>query len=140
MRFCYLFVLPLLALSACSSTPERAEDAAPTEQQAADNTDKCLDNPELAKSWGDCNVKHVLFDEAGSLASCRKLAPKAKAGALNFELQVKKDGSVKYARAKPSSKYPKLEGCIVRVMKRLKFAAPPEGKEPVITVPYQLAP
>jgi outer membrane biosynthesis protein TonB len=138
MRFFYL--LPFLALAACSSAPERATEAPQTEQQAADNTDKCLDNPELARTWGDCNVKHVLFDESGSLSSCRKLAPKAKSGALTFELQVKKDGSVKYARAKPSSKYPKLEGCIVRVMKRLKFAAPPEGKEPMITVPYQLAP
>jgi hypothetical protein len=139
MRFPF-FMLPLLALLSCSSSPERVADSPAPEKMAAISTDKCLDNPELSRTWNDCNVKHILFSEAASLAACRKLAPRAKAGALNFELQVKKDGHVKYARANPRSKYPKLEGCIVRILKRLQFATPPLGKEPVIMVPYQLEP
>ncbi len=137
----YVLFLSLFALAACSSsTPERAENASDTEQVAAENTNNCLDNPELARTWGDCNVKHTLFDAAAPLAACRKLAPKAKAGNLNFELQVIKGGKVKYAKAKSKSNYPKLEACISKVLKGLKFAEPPTGKEPVITVPYQLEP
>jgi len=139
MRIAYL-LLPLLILSSCSSSSDVESDASATEEQAANSTDKCLDNPELSRAWGDCNVKRTLFGEANALAACRKLAPKAKKGSLNFEVQVQKDGKVKNAVARPKSQYPKLEGCIVRVLKRLQFAAPPSGKEPVITVPYQLEP
>jgi hypothetical protein len=138
MRF--LPLVMVLALTACSSSTERAPEAPLTEEQAAEQTDQCLDNPELARSWGDCNVKHTLFLEADALAACRKNAPKAKSGVLQFELQVKADGKVRSAKAKSKSKFPKLEKCLVGVMKKLQFAAPPSGKEPVITVPYQLAP
>jgi len=140
MRFSLFSLFSVLALSACSSSTERASEAPLSEQEASVNTDACLDNPELSRSWGDCNVKHTLFLEADGLAACRKLAPKAKAGSLNFELQVKSDGKVRNAKARPKSKFPKLEACIVKVMKRLQFAAPPSGKEPVITVPFQLEP
>lgn len=137
----HLLALSLLvSFAACSSSPDTAPDAPTEEQQAAIDTDVCLDNPDLARQWGECNVKHTLFLAGGDLAKCRRLAPKAKSGALNFQVQVKRDGSVGFAKASPKSRFSKLEACISKVMKKLKFARPPAGTEPVITVPYQLAP
>jgi hypothetical protein len=83
-------------------------------------------------------VKHSLYLEGDALARCRKSTPHAK-GALSFELRVLPDGSVKTATAR-EARYPKLAGCLSHVMRKLRFAAPPRGREAVITVPYQLEP
>lgn len=133
----HLFLLALLAtLTACSSSPETVSEEASAEERSA-HTDECLDNPELAKTWGDCNVKKTLFLESDALAKCRKANPKAK-GTVNFQLHVRKDGTVK--SAKPVGGGGKHTFCVVKVLKGLKFAPPPGGKEPVITIPYQLEP
>lgn len=131
-----LTVFALVSLAACSSsTPDRATDAPKDQQEAAERTDHCLDNPELAKAWGDCNVKHTLFLESAALAKCRKSNLKAK-GTVNFQLHIAKDGHVK--SVKPLGGSGKHTSCVTKVMRGLQFAAPPAGKEPVITIPYAL--
>lgn len=137
-----LLLVPFLIFAACSSspstTPERAESAAPEEKTAASQTDQCLDNPELAKSWGDCNVKSTVYLASGKLAKCRKASPDAK-GTVSFEVRIRPDGTVKSAKAL-GGKHGKHTACVARVLRKLRFAAPPKGKEAVITVPYQLEP
>ena len=134
-------LLPLLFLAACSSspaTPDNAGPAASSDQQAADKTDQCLDNPELARAWGDCNVKNTVFQASGLLAKCRKANPNA-TGTVSFELRIQPDGKVKSAKAL-GGKHGKLTACVSRVFRKLQFAQPPQGAEATITVPYQLEP
>lgn len=124
-------------LASCSSTPQRAKGSPDEEKHAAKETDECLDNPELAKSWGDCNVKHTLYLAAGPFAECRERHPLAR-GTVSFELAVKGDGSVRNAKARDARQSPKLVRCLSGAMRKLRFAPPPGGREAKITVPYQL--
>lgn len=134
-----LLAIAALALTACSSsTPQRAETARPEEKHAAAQTDKCLDNPELAKAWGDCNVKSTVFQASADLEKCRAKAKNVK-GSVDFELRIRANGSVKHARV-VNGRHGKLTNCVAKVFKKLQFAAPPQGKEATITVPFQLEP
>ncbi len=140
MRLITPLFLPLLLFACAAPTPERATEAPAEEKHSAADTDRCLDNPELARTWGDCNVKHTVYLEADTFAKCRKTAPTAK-GTVNFQLRVKADGSVRSAKALgEKGNKGKLVACLSRAMKKLQFAAPPKGKEPTITVPYLLEP
>lgn len=133
----HLFAAALLVtFAACSSSSETVPEGASPEERSA-HTDECLDNPELSKTWGDCNVKHTLFQKSAELAKCRKANPKAR-GTVDFQLQLRPDGSVK--TVKPLGGAGQHTYCVVRVMKKLKFAPPPSGKAPTITIPYQLEP
>lgn len=138
-----ILFLSALFLVACSSatpppTPERAADASAADQAAAAQTQQCLDNPELSKTWGDCNVKSTVYLASDELAKCRQASPAA-TGTVSFELRIKPDGSVRSAKAL-GGKHGKHTACVARVFRKLRFAAPPQGKEARITVPYQLAP
>ena len=134
--------LPLFALiTACSSNqpaPERSESAPPEEKHAASQTDQCLDNPELSRSWGECNVKHTVYLASDQLEKCRKANPSAK-GTVNFDLRIKADGKVKSAKPE-GGKHGKHTACVAKVLRKLQFASPPKGKEATISVPYQLEP
>jgi hypothetical protein len=126
-----LLFTSLFLFAACSSepsTPERADKASPEEQKAAAHTDECLDNPELAKSWGDCNVKSILYQASSKLEKCGKGA-----GTVNFELRVKADGTVKSAKA--LGQKGKHVSCLGHVLQGLKFARP--GNDVKITVPLE---
>jgi hypothetical protein len=134
-------ILLSLLLAGCSSsapapTPERADGAPSEEKKAASSTDACLDNPELAKSWGECNVKNTVFGAGPELEKCRKASPKAK-GAVSFELHIAPNGSVKRAKAL-GAHHGKHTSCVAKVLQKLQFAPP--GKDATITVPYQLEP
>jgi hypothetical protein len=138
MRKILALCLPVVLLAACSSsTPDHESSAPISEKEAAAQTDSCLDNPDLSRSWGDCNVKHTVYLESAALAKCRKNAPHAK-GSVVFELRVKGDGHVKNAKVVSGGGNGKLVACLQNVMKQLQFASPPKGKEATITVPYQL--
>lgn len=140
MRKMFALVLPLVFLAACSSsTPERATDAPAEEKAAARETDECLDNPERARTWGDCNVKHALYAESAALAECRRTNPSAR-GSVDFELKIHGDGTVRNAKAVGRAQKTKLVACLTRVMKTLQFAPTPKGKSSKITIPYQLEP
>jgi hypothetical protein len=137
----FAFLLPFFFLVACSSstpTPERAANGTPQEKQAAARTDQCLDNPELAKSWGDCNVKNTVYMASSQLEKCRKNSPGAHA-TVNFELHILPDGKVKSANLL-GAKHNKHTNCLARVFQKLQFAPPPNGYDATITVPYQLEP
>jgi hypothetical protein len=137
-----ILLAPLLLFACSGSTPppppERAADANAADQAAAAQTEQCLDNPELAKTWGDCNVKSTVYLASEQLGKCRVASPKAK-GTVSFQLRIKPDGTVKSARAL-GGKHGKHTSCVARVFRKLKFAPPPQGKEAPITVPYQLEP
>lgn len=137
MRRLLVCLLPMLLFACSSSNPERAAHGTAEEVRNAKNTDTCLDHPEMAAKWGECNVKSTLFNSSDAFAKCRKAGGKA-TGSVNFELSVRGDGTVKSAHAQANDQNPRLISCVRRAMKRLKFAPTPEGKDAKITVPYQL--
>jgi hypothetical protein len=106
------------------------------EKRAAAQTNQCLDKPERAKRWGECNVKQTLFLASAELEKCRNGNLNAK-GTVSFELRIAADGSVKRAKAL-GGRHGKHTSCVVKVFGTLHFAPP--GKEATITVPYQLEP
>lgn len=131
-----LFVLAVFALSACSSSEPKLDEGSSTEKQASAQTDKCLDNPLLAKEWGECNVKSTVFQASASLEKCRMANPGAR-GTVNYEVKILANGHVK--SVKPlGGQHGKHTVCVSRVFRKLQFAAP--GKDATITVPYQLEP
>ncbi|MGZ3658232.1 MAG: hypothetical protein ACXVB9_17980 [Bdellovibrionota bacterium] len=133
----FFFALTLSACSSSETTPERAAEAPDAgTKKAAAQTDQCLDNPDLSRAWGECNVKNTVFQASSQLEKCRAASPGAK-GTVDFELHVKANGTVKSAKAK-GGKHGKHTACVARVLKKLKFASP--GKDATITVPYQLEP
>jgi len=134
MRALYLFAL--FAFSACSSSEPKLEEASSPEKQAASKTDKCLDNPELAKAWGECNVKNTVFEASEKLEKCRRANPGA-TGTVNYEVKILSGGKVKSVKPM-GGQHGKHTVCVSRVFRQLQFAAP--GKDATITIPYQLEP
>jgi hypothetical protein len=134
MRALALLAFLLTACSSNTAAPDRAASAPPAEQKAAASTDQCLDNPELARSWGDCNVKSTVYGAEADLAKCRALAHHPK-GEVNFQLKIKADGSVRSAKVL-NGRHGKLTNCVAKVFKKLKFASP--GKDVAVTVPFEL--
>jgi hypothetical protein len=137
-RWKFFLAVLLTACSSSAPTPERAAGAPDEEQQAAAHTDACLDNPELARRWGDCNVKHTVYLASADLEKCRGKSPGAN-GTVSFELRVAGDGSVKSAKALGGAKG-KHTACVAKAFRKLRFAPPPRGKAVTITVPYQSVP
>ncbi|HEY8278977.1 MAG TPA: hypothetical protein VIH99_05100 [Bdellovibrionota bacterium] len=133
----FLLTLTFSLLVACSSTPERASDAPAEEKHSASETDRCLDNPELAKGFGECNIKYTVFSSKDVLGSCHKLKGKGN-GPYLVLLKLRKDGSVKSTRAGNAAAKSKLGACLQKEMKKLKFAAHPLGQEVDISIPYEL--
>ena len=131
-------VTSLFLFAACASAPATVER---DEKQAA-ATDACLANPALAKRWGECNVKRVIYDHAKELGACQaQNGAEAKEGdTLMLKIRLRPDGKVRDVRADPSVRSPNraLEACLARTIVRLQFAAPPKGVKPVIYFPYQL--
>ena len=131
-----LCLLAVFSLTACSSSEPKLDETSSTEKAASAQTDKCLDNPDLAKEWGECNVKNTVFQASAKLEKCRMASPGAK-GAVDYEVKVAKDGKVR--SVKPlGGKHGKHTICVSRVLRKLQFASP--GKDVTITVPYQLEP
>jgi hypothetical protein len=131
-----LCLLAVLALTACSSSEPKLDEGSSTEKQAAVQTDKCLDNPDLSKEWGECNVKNTVFLASAKLEKCRMDSPGAR-GTVDYEVKIMANGKVKSVKPM-GGKHGKHTICVSRVLRKLQFAAP--GKEATITVPYQLEP
>jgi hypothetical protein len=133
--------LPFLAfilLASCSSSEPKlnSDSSASGQSQASKLTDSCLDNPELAKAWGECNVKSTVFQASEKLEKCR-LANLDASTTVNYEIKILGNGKVK--SVKPlGGRHGKHTNCVSRVFRKLQFAAP--GKESIITVPYQIEP
>lgn len=129
-----LSLIALLSLAACSSTPS-AEDQA---EKAAEATDECLANPEMAKSWGECNVKTTIFQRAGGIGQCQAKHGKAKGETLMLKISLKKSGKVSKVWAEDGTARNKpLESCLSKEISSLQFATPPKGVKPVIYFPFQ---
>ena len=129
-----VLVLAFLLVGCASTDSDKSTSAPP--QDESKKTDQCLDNPNLAKEWGECNVKYTVFRASDALGKCRKASPAAK-GTVSYEVKIKADGHVKSVKrvTGPNNKH---TTCVWRVFRHLQFAAP--GKEATITVPYQLEP
>jgi hypothetical protein len=126
-----------LFLAACSSSTPSAEDL---DEQAAESTDACLADPAAAKEWGECNVKAALFSQRESIAKCQAQHSKAPSNqTMILKIQLKADGAVRNVRAEEGGpKNRSLEKCLRRVVRKIRFAAPPAGVKPVIYFPTQM--
>jgi hypothetical protein len=131
-----LCALAVFALAACSAHEPKLDEGSSSASQASAQTDKCLDNPDLSKEWGECNVKNTVFLASAKLEKCRMASPGAK-GTVDYEVKIMANGMVK--NVKPlGGKHGKHTICVSRVLRKMQFAPP--GKEATITVPYQLEP
>jgi hypothetical protein len=128
----------LLLLSACTTTPSGTEEEVDA-QIAAEATDHCLANPELAKAWGECNVKKTIFSRMDAIGQCQMKHSKADSkDAMMLKIRLRPNGRVKDVRAEEGkAKNRGLEKCLSSVISKLKFAAPPKGVSPVIYFPFQ---
>jgi len=134
MKFVSLSLL--LLLSACSSAPEVTEEENAA-KAAAEATEQCFANPELAKAWGECNVKKTIYGRMEGIGACQMKHGQNNA-AMMLKISVRPNGRVKEVRAEDgAAKNRPLEKCLAAEISRLHFAAPPEGVKPVIYFPYQ---
>ncbi len=134
MRSLLLCFLLLVSCSSSEPSPE-AEEAASIE-----NTDNCLANSELARQWGECNVKHTIYGGRSGIGNChRKFGrdPKS-ADTTILKIRLLPTGKVRDVKAEEAGPRNKsLENCLSQVIAKLQFAAPPKGVKPVIYVPFQ---
>jgi len=128
----------LFLLSACTTTPSATEEEIEA-QIAAEATDQCLANPELAKDWGECNVKKTIFSRMDAISQCQMRHAKASsADAMMLKIRLRTNGKVRDVKAEQGkAKNKNLETCISKVIAKLQFAAPPKGVSPVIYFPIQ---
>lgn len=129
MKF-LLVGLSLLLFSCAGSKPESEEETVP-----GIGAEACLEKPELAKAWGECNVKKTIYDRRVQIASCVKENKGKKESVLNLKLQP--DGKVKEVEFEESAKYKRAVPCLKKEFSKLKFAAPPKGVNPVIMYPME---
>lgn len=127
----------LLLLTACSTTPSGTEEE--LDAQAAEATDQCLANPELAKTWGECNVKKTIFSRMSAIGDCQMKHVKSPGQeALMLKIRLKANGKVRDVKAEDgTAKNRGLEKCLSQEISKLQFAAPPKGVSPVIYFPFQ---
>lgn len=136
--FARLSLLSVLLLAACSSQPSVEEQ----EAAAAKATDECLADSNLAREWGECNVKRTIYSRMEAIGDCqRKFHKGSRPGdTLMLKIRVKPNGRVRDVRAdenvRPVNK--PLESCLSKEIGKLQFAAPPKGVKPIIYFPFQL--
>ncbi len=132
MKLALLF-LSFLLISCASSSPE-VEDS----ERLAEATDSCLADPQLAKAWGDCNVKTTIYDRMDVIMACQTQHGSGKRDSIQFEIEVNAKGGVKKVGATNNlNKNLPLESCLKKEIEKMKFAAPPKGVKPVIQFPYR---
>ncbi len=139
MRLVPLLLLSF-ALAACSTTKDDILTDDQEEAQAA-ATEECLNNPELAKSWGECNIKRTIFQRLPKIRSCyEKEGKKADYhGDLILKIRVRPTGFVRDVKVEEASlKNKMLSSCLVKEISKLQFAKPPKGINPVIFYPFSL--
>jgi hypothetical protein len=104
----------------------------------AEATDQCLAHPELAKAWGECNVKTVIFQRKGGIGQCQAKYALKKDETMMLKIRLRPNGRVRNVWAEEGApKNKDLERCLAKQISRLKFAAPPKGVSPVIYFPFQ---
>ncbi|MCO5143692.1 MAG: hypothetical protein M9962_11435 [Oligoflexia bacterium] len=125
-------LLSIVFLASCAGSSSVENDELAKEQK---HTDECLENPELAQEWGSCNVKSVIYKRLNQFERC--LGKKRGNTRLLIEMQLYQNGNVrgvKVLEGKFSSKAE--ERCMRAQLMRLRFAKPPKGQQPVITLPF----
>lgn len=139
MRVLSLLCLSLL-LVACSSTKDEILTEEQEEAQAA-ATEECLEHPELAKGWGECNIKRTIFDRIPQIRACYEKGSKNFDfhGDLILKIRVRPTGKVRDVKVEEASlKNKMLSSCLVKEIGKLQFAKPPKGINPVIFYPFSL--
>jgi hypothetical protein len=138
----YLFASFLLTLSSCAWLQPKAAEQQKQAEAAVAATDECLEHPELAKKWGECNVKSTIFSRKDGIEACRKkfLKQPMPGSALVMRIRVQRSGQVRDVTADTSAMPQNiaLERCLSKEISLLRFAPPPKGVKPVIFFPYQL--
>lgn len=122
----------LCIFASCASSPPTEEELA---QEKAQATNECLSNPEMARTWGECNVKATIFSRKEEIAKCQAKHSKA-SQTMMLKISLQPSGKVKGVKAENgSAKNRRLENCLKQAMRNLQFAAPPSGATPTIMFP-----
>lgn len=136
-----LWPLLLLILAACSGTQDEILTDSEAEAEAR-ATQECLENPELSREWGECNVKKTIYNRMPRIRNCYQKQASAKydfRGDLILKIRVFPSGKVREVKVEEGSlKNKMLSSCLVREISRLRFAKPPKGINPVIYFPFTL--
>lgn len=123
--------LLLSILASCASAPTEEEIA----EGKAQETNECLSDPELAREWGECNVKTTIFSRKQEIAQCQSKHSRPNQSMM-LKIDLLSSGRVKNVRAETgSAKNRRLENCLRQAMRKLQFAAPPAGANPTIMFP-----
>jgi len=124
-------VLLVFTLVSCASAPTEEEIA----QEQPKSTNECLSNLEMAKEWGECNVKTTIFSRKKAISQCQAKHAKPNQ-TMMLKITLQPSGRVKNVRAETgSAKNRRLETCLRQAMGKLQFAVPPTGANPTIMFP-----
>lgn len=128
-------LIPVIALAICLSAC-----AGKTETEAEEpmvGAETCLENPEMAKEWGECNVKKTIYDAKDKISSCTKTSKLNRETVLKIKLH--NNGRVKELLLEDSvEKNKKVAQCLHKEISKLRFAPAPQGVKPIIMYPIEI--
>lgn len=134
--------LALLIFVACSS---QKDNILTHEEQDANTakTKNCLEHPELAAAWGECNVRKVIYEKVPKIRACyekEKDKNYDKSGDLLLKIHVRSNGRVRDVQiAEGSLKNKMIAGCLLKELQKARFARPPVNLQPVIYFPFSFS-
>ena len=125
----------LLTLAACSGSQPAVEEES---HEASQSIDTCLSQPELANSWGECNVKKTIYDNLGKVRTCHA-KNRAVKGTAMLKFRLRPNGQVRSLHLdQGGTRDKKLAACLSQAFSKVRFAPPPKGVKPTIFFPLDL--
>lgn len=119
-----LYLILALGIIGCAGSPTDDEEV---------GAETCLENPALAKKWGECNVKKTIYDRRKKLDACVKYTKQPQESILKIKLFA--NGKVQNVVFEDSLGEKKSAKCLKREFLKMKFAPPPSGVNPTIMYP-----
>lgn len=128
-------LIPAIVLSICLFSCAGKQEIESEEPMVGAET--CLENPEMAKDWGECNVKKTIYDAKEKITSCTKSSKLNRETVLKIKLH--NNGRVKEVLLEDAlEKNKKISQCLHREISKLKFAPAPQGVKPIIMYPIEI--
>jgi len=136
-----LLLFSLFLLSACASTPDKI--LSPSDEMLSEKKKTaCAEHPELDNEWGECNVQKKIAEKIPAIKACyeKKMEHgEILHGDLMLKIKVWKSGKVKNVFIVEGSLKNKLiSDCLISNIRKITFAKPPKGQDPVIFFPFTL--
>lgn len=132
MKSLFLALVSIAALAACSSKSVTANNESAAASTPAGNT--------WEKGMDKDSVRKVIKKDLAQIRSCYDSELKSDSkmkGTLTVEFEIVDNGAVSNATVKSSElKNQKTENCILAVIKKSQFPAPPENMKAVIDYPF----